>query len=131
MQLLDSNLTHGEIVLLTGITCTKRKMAKARRGEQPHLSDVLALLESADKSKAEKSAKLIGHCALLITKAKNLLSMDTVKDSGTYIDEYQSYIDLKVIYNRLAEEPRNHGELLRLHQLVRTQHDKSVSKMSA
>ena len=73
----------------------------------------------------------------LIIRAKELLKLNVLKEDGTvntlYMVRYKQYIDRKVQYNKLGKEPRNHKDLISLHQSVRKQHDelKNVSAVSA
>lgn len=138
--LLNSLLTHNELIQKLGLTCSKRKLAEARRGREPHYSEVVALIDQANLAlvnDALNEANTLQMANDLIIRAKELLKLNVLKEDGTvnplYMVRYKQYIDRKVQYNKLGKEPRNHKDLISLHQSVRKQHDelKNVSAVSA
>lgn len=141
-QILQSKLTHREIQSLVGgeAVMSRRKISAARSGHPQHREMLLNLLKGLNQNMLQgkwKDAKLVEQVDLLIKKAERLLRMKPVDPRGNvnteYLREYKEYIDMKVIYNKLKVEARNHSTLIRLHQSVRTQHEeiKKLSKVSA
>jgi len=128
MSILNSKLTHNEILKRTGITCTKRKLSQARMGREPHRSDVKALLAGVDSKtleEMEEENKIISLAATLIDMAEELVRIPIMVDdivNQAYFTKYKAYIDLKVLYNRTGKQPRNHKELIRIHANVREKH---------
>lgn len=140
MNILKSKLTHNEILARTGIQMTKRQLSQARMGREPALSKVKELLAGVDQEKLTtlyKDAQNIEIAQQIIDSANHLLSIPpnilvfggVIVHNKEYLEKYKKYIDLKVEYNKLGITPRNHDELIKLHQLVRQQHEEAKNML--
>lgn len=127
-ELLNSSLTHNEIIKGLNLTVSKRKMSEARRGYSPAKEEVLSALKQLDPEYQQKLAalldmsKLYGAAKSIIDRGERLLSMEPLAHRDKYLDLYKEYIDLKVTYNKMGGTPSNHEQLLAVHKRVRSQH---------
>lgn len=129
MKILQSGLSHNEILQQTGIKVSKRQMSQARMGREPAYSSVVSLLQQVDTNIITSLDQEIDNMEIaqrIIDAAIELLSFVVdISNLDMYLTKYKVYIDMKVAYNKLGITPKNHDNLISLHQQVRRQHEEA------
>lgn len=126
--LMDSQLTHRDLELLVQGGMSRRKISKARNGNQEHRDSLMLLLENLPEALLQESFNKVNdlrRAQIIIDMGLDLLQLEGTPANREYVDLYKRYIDLKVEYNQLGKEPKNHAELIRVHALVRRQNEEA------